>query len=127
MRNPIWRIADQIRTRYQAVAHAGCRAGPGEGPLNAVRAEVYREVLDLLLTEALGRPVTRLEVARWLAGQTLPEPTPPPDRVLRQPALVAPDPEAEGHSAPRRPFQKAASLAVTTAWPVADEARVALP
>lgn len=84
------RLAEAIRGRYQAVAHSGVRGGPGTGQVNAVRAEVYREVLALLLAEILQRPPTRDEIAAWIAGQAgLPEPVAAP-----APQTVAPDPIA---------------------------------
>lgn len=67
----VWRVAAQIQSKYRAVAQAGIRAGPDSGQLNAVRAEVYREILAVLLGEAQNRPLTRQEMAAWLAGRPI--------------------------------------------------------
>ena len=69
MGEEFWRLADEIRVKYRAVAHSGVRGGSRNVQDNAARAETYREVLGLMLALLLHRAPTREEMATWLAGE----------------------------------------------------------
>ena len=88
MNEGLCRVAEEIRCKYQAVAHSGLRGGSGAGQMNAVRAEAYREVLTLLLAEILGRRPTREESAAWIAGRAILVPVPVEERPAVAPERV---------------------------------------
>lgn len=68
MNEVTWRLAAKIRSQYQSFAHSGLHSDAGSGQFNAGRAQAYREILTMLLTDLLDRSPTREEIAEWIAG-----------------------------------------------------------